>query len=309
VTEPVAANSPLQRTRVCRQLRADSGHHSELGRGPEGPLYLRQQIRIIVHPVSKLSPEAMVRAIYRTLARSWGPQYWWPAESVFEVITGAILTQNTSWNNVERALNSLRAAGALNIKRIRELPIAELEQLVRSSGYFRQKASRLKQFVAYLDEKHGGSLDKMLQTPTPQLRDELLALKGIGPETADAILLYAGHHEVFVVDAYARRILERHEAISVKAKYDEVRSLVERALQKQETLPYSPQSKPTAPTRHEPSVMSMAERSRLAQVYNEMHGLLVQVGKHYCFRVDPDCPHCPLLKYLPDKEAFVRTTT
>ncbi len=249
----------------------------------------------------------MVRAIYRTLARRWGPQHWWPAETAFEVIAGSILTQNTSWASVERALNSLRAAGALNPEGIRALPIAELERLVRSSGYFRQKASRLKQFVAYVDEKYGGSPDKMLRAPTQQLRAELLALNGIGPETADAILLYAGHHEIFVIDAYARRILERHEAIDNKAKHDEVRALVERALRRETPLPYSSrQITPSGPVRHEPSIMSTAERTRLAQVYNEMHGLLVQAGKHYCFREDPDCLHCPLLKYLPEPSVTTR---
>src|SRR5208337_3541130 len=127
-----------------------------------------------MHPVPKKNPEAMVRAIYRTLARNWGPQHWWPAETAFEVIAGAILTQNTSWNNVERALNSLRAAGVLNLQGIRALPIAELEQLVRSSGYYRQKANRLKQFVAFVDEKYGGTLEKMLRAPTQRLRAELL---------------------------------------------------------------------------------------------------------------------------------------
>src|SRR5271166_5286724 len=151
-----------------------------------------------------MTPEALVRAIYRTLAGSWGPQHWWPAETAFEVITGAILTQNTSWKNVERALTSLRAAGVLNLEGIRATPISELQQLVRSSGYYRQKAARLKQFVAFVDEQYGGSLQTMFSTPTQQLRAELLTLKGIGPETADAILLYAGHHEIFVVDAYAR---------------------------------------------------------------------------------------------------------
>ncbi len=249
----------------------------------------------------------MVRAIYRTLARSWGPQHWWPAETAFEVIAGAILTQNTSWNNVERALNSLRAAGALNLEGIRSLPIAELEQLVRSSGYYRQKARRLKQFVTYLDERYGGSLETMLRAPTQQVRAELLALNGIGPETADAILLYAGHHEIFVVDAYARRILERHEAINNKAEYDEVRTLVERALQRETPLPYSThQVASAAPSRHEPSTMSTAQRTLLAQVYNELHGLLVQVGKNHCFRVDPDCLNCPLSKYLPKPSVTMR---
>jgi len=241
-------------------------------------------------------PEAMVRAMYHKLARAWGRQHWWPAETPFEVIIGAILTQNTSWTNVERAMANLRAAGKLTIDGVRELPLPKLQQLIRSSGYFRQKAQRLKTFVAFLDARYAGSLERMFAIPTEQLRAELLTLNGIGPETADSILLYAGNHPIFVVDAYTRRILERHEAVRAGAKYDEVRTLVERALQRQQPLP--PQSanprKPSRPEAHPPSAMSTAQRSPLAQVYNEMHGLFVQVGKHYCRKSEPQCEVCPL---------------
>ena len=249
---------------------------------------------------SNLKPEAMVRAIYRTLARSWGPQHWWPAETPFEVVAGAILTQNTSWKNVERALAELRDANALSLENIRTLPGAKLEQLVRSSGYYRQKAARLKAFVAYVDERYGGSLERMFRTATPQLRAELLSLHGIGPETADAILLYAAHHEVFVVDAYARRILQRHAAIDHAAKYEDIRALVERALHREHPHMAGASRAPTrAPAAHSPSPMSVAPRPPLAQVYNEMHGLVVQAGKHYCHGKEPDCEHCPLRRLLP----------
>jgi endonuclease-3 related protein len=213
------------------------------------------------------------------------------------VIVGAILTQNTSWTNVERALTNLREAGVLSVDGIRELPLVELEQLVRSSGYFRQKALRLKNFIAFLDEKHGGSLDAMVSTPTEQLRAELLALNGIGPETADSILLYAGHHPIFVVDAYTRGVLERHEVVTPNAKYDEIRTLVERALQHEKPLPIVMRKKRNReqfPDVHPPSAMSMASRAPLAQVYNEMHGLFVQLGKHYCHKQQPKCEVCPL---------------
>ncbi|HKD85679.1 MAG TPA: hypothetical protein VKB58_13085 [Terriglobales bacterium] len=251
-------------------------------------------------PKPKLGPEAMMRAMYRKLASAWGPQHWWPAESAFEVIVGAILGQNTSWNNVERALGSLRAANALTPSAIRDLPIAELEQLVRSSGYYRQKAQRLKSFLAFLDEKYHGSFDKMFAAATPQLRSELLSLKGIGHETADAILLYAGNHEIFVVDAYARRILERHAAIERSASYEDIRALFERALQRQ--APAARPARPPLPSKliiHEPSTMSAAHRSSTAQVYNEMHGLFVQVGKHYCHKEVLHCENCPLRSLLP----------
>jgi endonuclease III related protein len=241
-------------------------------------------------------PEATVRAMYRKLARAWGPQHWWPAETPFEVIVGAILTQNTSWTNVERALGSLRAAGRLNVAGIRDVPLPKLEQLVRSSGYFRQKAQRLKNFVAFLDARYAGSLERMFAAPTVRLRAELLALNGIGPETADSILLYAGNHAIFVVDAYTRRILERHEAISGNAKYDDIRSLVERALAREEPLPPGMEDlrRHPRPDAHPPSAMSTTERSQPAQIYNEMHGLFVQVGKHYCLKGEPKCELCPL---------------
>ncbi len=240
-----------------------------------------------------------MRAIYRMLSRTWGRQHWWPAETSFEVIVGAILAQNTSWINVERAMANLRSAGALNIEGIRNLPLPELEELVRSSGYFRQKAQRLKNFVAFLDGRYGGSLRQMFATPTGQLRAELLTQNGIGPEPADAILLYAGNHEVFVVDAYTRRILGRHLAVARNAKYDEVRKLIECTLQREQPVESKRSSQKARPQVHKASTMSTAQRSPLAQVFNEMHGLLVQVGKHYCLKQQPRCEVCPLGSLLP----------
>lgn len=241
-----------------------------------------------------------VRVIYRELSQAWGPQHWWPAETPFEVIVGAILTQNTSWTNVERALGNLRVVNRLSVDGVRPLSIGELEQLVRPSGYFRQKAARLKDFVNFLDQQYAGSLDAMLARPTAEVRKELLAQKGIGPETADSILLYAGQHPIFVVDAYTRRVLERHQAVARDASYDDVRDLVERALQSEGPSPRFVEDKhASAPLTHLPSVMSMAARPDLAQVYNEMHGLLVQLGKHYCIKSKPRCEVCPLSAILP----------
>jgi endonuclease-3 related protein len=240
--------------------------------------------------------EATLQAMYRKLSHAWGPQHWWPAETPFEIIVGAILTQNTSWSNVERALGSLRAAGILSVDGIREVPQPKLEKLIRSSGYFRQKAHRLKSFIAFLDARCAGSLERMFAVPMEQLRAELLALNGIGPETADSILLYAGNQAVFVVDAYTRRILERHEAAQEGAQYNEIRSLVERALQRQKPFPplFDSSTGERRPEAHSPSTMSTAHRSPLTQIYNEMHGLLVQVGKHYCHKTGPKCDVCPL---------------
>jgi endonuclease III related protein len=248
---------------------------------------------------SARKPEATVRAIYRKLSRDWGRQHWWPAETPFEVIVGAILTQNTSWTNVERAMAGLRSAEVLTVEGIRELPLPKLEVLVHSSGYFRQKALRLKNFVAFLDERYGRSLERMFAAPTVQLRAELLTQNGIGPETADSILLYAGNHEVFVVDAYTRRILERHLAVSVRATYDEIRRLMENALQREQPVESGEPTGRERPRGHEPSAVSAAQRSPVAQIYNEMHGLLVQVGKHYCLKQQPKCEVCPLGSVLP----------
>src|SRR5258708_22809186 len=174
--------------------------------------------------------EDQIQSYYRALFRAWGPQHWWPAQTRFEMIVGAYLTQNSAWTNVVKALANLRRARRLSLKGIREASLGELERLIRPSGYFRQKAMRLKSFVAFLDQQHDGSLRKLFMKPTHDLREELLNLDGIGPETADSILLYAGNHPVFVVDAYTRRILGRHGIIPEKATYEEIRELFQRTL-------------------------------------------------------------------------------
>lgn len=157
-----------------------------------------------------------IQTYYNALFHAWGPQHWWPAQSPFEVIAGAYLTQNTAWANVEKALANLRSARRLSVSGIRRASLAELERLIRPAGYFRQKAQRLKIFVVFLDQKYHGSLTTLFAQPTKKLREELLNLHGVGPETADSILLYAGNHPVFVVDAYTRRILARHEILPEK---------------------------------------------------------------------------------------------
>src|SRR5947208_1670081 len=177
-----------------------------------------------------MDEEEQIRAYYYTLFQVWGPQHWWPARSRFEVIVGAYLTQNTSWTNVERALRRLRSAGLLNLRAMREVSLAKLESQIRSAGYFRQKAQRLKTFVAFLDDHYGGSLTRMFAQPTAKLRQELLALNGVGPETADSILLYAGQHPIFVVEAYTRQLLGRHGILPENAPYEVMRNLCEGAL-------------------------------------------------------------------------------
>lgn len=252
------------------------------------------------------SQQEQIRNYYHALFRSWGPQHWWPAESRFEMIVGAYLTQNTAWTNVEKALANLREAGLLSLAGVRRVPLSELERLIRPAGYFRQKATRLKIFVAYLDRRYGGSLTKLLARPTEELREELLDLNGIGPETADSILLYAGNHPVFVVDAYTRRILARHEILPENASYEEIRKLFETALApvvesidgtgKIEDQPLATGFSDAA---HQPSRVSAVKRTSLTQVYNEMHGLIVGVGKNYCRKSQARCDECPLQTFLP----------
>jgi endonuclease III related protein len=252
------------------------------------------------------SKQEQIRSYYHVLFRSWGAQHWWPAASRFEMIVGAYLTQNTAWTNVEKALANLRRAGLLSLAGIRRVPLPELERLIRPAGYFRQKAKRLKVFVAYLDRRYGGSLSKLLARSTEELREELLDLNGIGPETADSILLYAGNHPVFVVDAYTRRILARHEILPEKASYEEIRELFETALAPV-AEPVDCSDKMENQTlaagffgaAHRPSRVSAAKRTALTQVYNEMHGLIVGVGKSYCRKSQARCDECPLQRFLP----------
>lgn len=247
----------------------------------------------------------LLREFHRTLYRAWGCQHWWPAASRFEVIVGAFLTQNTNWTNVERALKQLRAARVLSLDEIRKVPLSRLESLIRSSGYFRQKAERLKTFVVFVDRCYGGSLTRMFSQPTERLREKLLSLNGVGPETADSILLYAGQHPVFVVDAYTRRILGRHGISPPNAPYEEIRQLCENALSHEELQKLSQREdslRGAAGTCHSPSRMSLAKRAPLAQVFNDMHGLIVGVGKNYCLKSRPRCEECPLRPFLPAPE-------
>ena len=195
---------------------------------------------------------------------------WWPAKTPFEVIVGAILTQNTAWTNVERAIKNLRREQLLTSTAIERVSQARLARLIRPSGYFRQKAKKLKMFGRFLRERHGGSLTRMFRTPTAALREQLLGVHGIGPETADSILLYAGGHPVFVVDAYTHRILGRHDVTNGQPDYEAVRSLFETNLPKD------------------------------AALYNEFHALIVNVGKNWCRKSRPRCGECPLLGHLPE---------
>jgi len=254
------------------------------------------QITQLPNPSAPLRLRGEIPQYYTALLARYGPQNWWPARSRFEVIVGAYLTQNTNWSNVEKALLNLRRARRLSVAAMRSIPLDELEQLVRPSGYFRQKARNLKTFIAFLDRQYAGSLSRMFAERTIKLRAELLELNGVGPETADSILLYAGNHPVFVVDAYTRRVLLRHGIIHEKTGYEEIRAMIEQAISGSEAGSLVVKDAISDP-RHPVSRMSSSVRSALAQHYNELHALIVRVGNHYC-RAKPICEGCPLQTFL-----------
>ena len=202
--------------------------------------------------------------IYRRLLRAFGPQHWWPANYPFEVMVGAILTQATAWHNVERAIDRLRHAGALSAERLAALPTDRLQAMIRPAGYFRQKAARLQAFSRWAMGRFQGRPGRMFRVEPQRLRAELLSISGIGPETADSILLYAGQQPVFVIDAYTRRIFARHDLIDGREPYDALQQFV------------------------------MAQLPKDAHVFNEFHALLVALGKRHCHRRAPECARCPL---------------
>jgi endonuclease III related protein len=210
----------------------------------------------------------ILRNFHDQLAAAYGPQQWWPAQTPLEVIVGAYLTQNTSWRGVERSIANLVERGVMNLDGLRAIPEDELRVLIRPSGYMVRKALAIKAFVSFLDREHGSSLDRLSAQPTSVARRQLLALPGVGQETADAILLYALLHPIAVVDEYLRRIADRHGLAGRDRKYAEVQQLVDTAFA------------------NDPA------ESRL-QLYNEFHALVVAVGKHHCGPT-ARCKGCPL---------------
>jgi endonuclease III related protein len=212
-----------------------------------------------------------LRRMHDDLVTAYGAQFWWPAETPFEVILGAYLTQNTSWKAVERSLANLRKAGALSIEGLRDMPLARLRRAIRPSGFYTRKAPALKAFIALLDGEYGGSLDRMAAEPTAELRKQLLALPGVGQETADAILLYGFAHPVPVADEYLRRIVERHQLVELppgRGQYEALSQLTRQAFAGD---PVEQQS----------------------VLFNEFHALTVAVGKAHCGRT-AKCEGCPL---------------
>jgi endonuclease-3 related protein len=201
--------------------------------------------------------------IFGTLLDTYGKRFWWPAETPFEVCVGAILTQNTNWGNVEKAIANLKREGILSLQGLRDVPTERLAELIRPAGYFNVKSVRLKDFIAWLVTCHGGSLDAFFTEPVAVIREALLQVRGVGPETCDSILLYAGHKPSFVVDAYTKRLFSRLGFISHEASYDQVRDMF------MENLPSD------------------------VKLYNEYHALIVEHCKELC-RTRPLCRGCPL---------------
>jgi len=212
---------------------------------------------------------ATLKEVYDRLLESFGPQGWWPGESPFEVLVGAVLVQNTSWKNVVKAIDNLRDADVTSPQAVGDLAQEELEELVRPAGYFRLKARRLRNLIEFILRRYDGSLDAMFAAGLPVVREQLLTVNGVGPETADSILLYAGNLPTFVVDTYTHRVLSRHGWIDPESDYHAVKDHFEQNLTTDVAL------------------------------YNEYHALLVRVGHHYC-RKTPKCDECPLVEMLPE---------
>lgn len=205
--------------------------------------------------------------MYKILYDTFGPRHWWPADSSFEVIIGAILTQNTAWNNVEKAIENLKRKKLLSPIKIKKINKLKLASLIKPSGYYHLKADRLKEFVEFLFSEYGGDLDRMRSERLDRLREKLLTVNGIGPETADSILLYALGKPIFVVDKYTKRILSRHRIVSKKASYSEIQNIFMRNLPRDEKL------------------------------FNEYHALLVYLGKNFC-KKKPNCDICPINSFV-----------
>jgi endonuclease-3 related protein len=206
--------------------------------------------------------------IYQRLYKAFGPQHWWPAEGPFEVMVGAILTQNTNWQNVEKAIAALKKNKVLSPKKLNRMPQKKLAKLIRPAGYFNIKAKRLKNFLKFYLQNYGADVRKMRAVRAHALRNELLSVNGVGEETADSILLYALNKPAFVVDAYTKRIFSRHRFLPKDTDYQDTQKLF------------------------------MQNLKVNVQLFNEYHALLVRLGKDFCLKRNPKCGTCPLEKLL-----------
>lgn len=210
-----------------------------------------------------------LQEMYDLLFTHYGRQNWWPADSPLEMMVGAILTQNTNWKNVERAIENLKRRGPLSLELLHSLPLLELAETIRPAGYFNIKAKRLKNLIGFVMDRYEGDLDGLLTDNPSRLREGLLSVKGIGPETADSMLLYGARVPVFVVDNYTHRILVRHGMVAEEATYEELQALF---------MDHLPDD---------------------ARLFNEFHALIVKTGKEYCRR-NPCCGDCPLERWGPE---------
>ena len=201
--------------------------------------------------------------MFNLMLVQFGPQHWWPGDGPFEMMVGAMLTQNTSWTNVEKAINNLKVMNLLTVEAIHEIPVERLADIVRPAGYYNIKASRLKNLVNMLMERYGGNIFRLFDEDMDAQRTTLLSVKGIGPETADSIILYAAKKPIFVIDAYTHRILNRHNMADDQAAYDEMQDIFMSSLEPDHNL------------------------------FNEFHALIVRTAKLYCRKI-PQCDKCPL---------------
>ncbi len=206
----------------------------------------------------------MLRSIYNKLYLAFGPQYWWPGESPFEVMVGAILTQNTNWANVEKAIANLKRNKLLEARALHKLSHKRLASLIKPAGYYNIKAKRLKNFLDFFIGCYKGDVKSLSRVSLEEIRQNLLLINGIGPETADSIILYALNKPVFVIDAYTKRMLARHNLIPENAPYNQVQKLFMQKLKKN------------------------------VKLFNEYHALIVRLGKDYCRKTKPRCDTCPL---------------
>lgn len=209
------------------------------------------------------STDQRLMAMYKILLKHFGPQNWWPGDSTFEMMVGAVLTQNTNWKNVEKALDNLKSDGLVSVDAIHKIPLPELAEKIRPAGYFNIKAKRLKNLIQFIWEQYDGDLDALLNEGTQTLREGLLSVKGVGPETADSMVLYAAERPVFVIDTYTHRILSRHGMVDNEVSYYDLQEIF------------------------------MNDLPEDAALFNEFHALIVRTGKEFC-RKTPLCSECPL---------------
>ncbi len=217
-----------------------------------------------------MSREGLLMEIFERLFKAFGPQHWWPGDTPFEVMVGAVLTQNTNWANVEKAISNLKREGLMDPGSLGAVSLERLSQLIRPAGYYNIKARRLKNLLDLVNNGFSGDLNALFSLDTPRLRELLLGVKGIGPETADSIILYAARKPVFVVDAYTFRVMERHGLVSGPCSYDELQEIFLRNLKEDTDL------------------------------FSEYHALIVRLCKTYCLR-SPKCQKCPLEDLLPQR--------